>query len=244
MIRSFRTTKSEAKSTMNMSEQENKVQAIKLGHFNVYMIQTNRGYIIVDTGMPNSNEKLDENFQKLGVDPKTIHLIILTHGHLDHVGSTAYVQQISGAKVLCHRSIAQDLAEGRIEPAIPQNFLGRFLNFMTSLSGSKIEAVIPDIAVDDEFDLHEFGVSGKVVHTPGHSPSSVSIVLDTGEALVGDLIREEKPGQLGFGMFYQDRDAILENLIKVISFNPRIVYLSHSDAIDYQKLNDFIKTNQ
>ena len=97
--------------------------------------------------------------------------------------------------------------------------------------------------VDDEFDLNDFGVSGKVIHTPGHSPRSISILLDTGEALVGDLIREVKPGQLGFGMFHEDRDVALESLKKVAAFDPRLVYLSHSDAVDAQKLNDFIKTN-
>ena len=106
--------------TMNDATNQNKVQTIKLGHFNIYLIQTEQGYILVDTGMPNMNQKLDEAFQKRGVDPKIIHLIILTHGHLDHVGSTAYVQKTTGAKVLCHRSFAKDLAAGKIESAIPQ----------------------------------------------------------------------------------------------------------------------------
>ena len=82
---------------------ENKVKPVNIGHLNIYFIDTDRGQIIVDTGMPNSNRKLDAAFKEYDVDPKSVQLIILTHGHLDHVGSTAYVKQITGGKVMCHR---------------------------------------------------------------------------------------------------------------------------------------------
>lgn len=226
---------------MENSEKENIVQPVNLGHVNIYLISTEKGYILVDTGMPDKQKEFEKLFQKLGIDLKNIQLIILTHGHLDHVGSTAFVKRITGAKVLCHRSYSMNLAKGKIEPAVPQNILGKILNFMTGLSGSKIEAIAPDFEVDDEFNLSEFGVSGKVIHTPGHSKSSISIALDSGEILVGDLIREEKPGVLGYGMFFEDKDTVLESLKNLAAFDPRVIYLSHSTTIDRQALNDFIE---
>lgn len=225
-------------------EKDSKVHPINLGHYNIYLIQTDNGYILVDTGMPNMNMKLDDAFQKYEVDPKRIQLIILTHGHMDHVGSTAYVKKITGGKVLCHKSISDKLADGKIEEALPQNFKGRVLNILTGFMGPKIDAVNPDIVIDDEYDLSEFGISGKVIHTPGHSQSSISIVLDNGEALVGDLIREEKPGVIGLGMFYEDKEIALESLRKIAGFDPRTIYLSHSDPIDNRELNDFIAAHQ
>ena len=229
---------------MSNLELNAKVKPISFGLVNIYFIETDRGYILVDTGMPNSNKKLDAAFEEFGVDPKSVQLIILTHGHIDHVGSTAYVQQITGAQVLCHRSYAKDLAEGKIETAVPRKLLGRFLEFMTGFLGSKIEAVNPDIVIDGEFDLAEFGVFGKVIHTPGHSPSSISIVLDNGEVLVGDLIREGKPGVVGLGMFYEDGQTAFESVRKIASMGPSILYLSHSATIDNQMLNNFIANYQ
>jgi len=38
-----------------------------------------------------------------------------------------------------------------------------------------------------DYSLHEFGIPGSIIHTPGHSPGSVSVLLETGEAFVGDL---------------------------------------------------------
>jgi len=120
------------------AENDNHVQPIGIGHVNIYLIKTDIGYILVDTGMPNSNKKLDATFKEFSTDPRSVQLIILTHGHLDHVGSTAYAQQITGAKVMCQRSFAKALSAGKIEPAHPQNFIGRVLQLMTGILGSAV----------------------------------------------------------------------------------------------------------
>lgn len=229
---------------MKNSDFENRVYPIKLGHVNIYLVKTENGYILIDAGMPNKDGQLNEVFQQHGVDPKSVKLIILTHGHLDHVGSAAYVHEITGGKILCHRSYATDLRNGKFEPAIAQNFSGRILNFLSGLLGSKIGRIKADIIVDEEFDINKFGLSGKVIHTPGHSASSLSILLDNGEALIGDLIREESPGEVGLGLFYEDKNTVLESLKKVAAYNPRIIYLSHGTSIDNRVLKDFIETHQ
>jgi hydroxyacylglutathione hydrolase len=54
----------------------------------------------------------------------------------------------------------------------------------------------PDVVVDDVFSLRGFGLAGRVVHTPGHTAGSISVVLDNGDAVVGDLCQNG----WGFGM--------------------------------------------
>jgi len=225
-------------------EGENKVQPVKFGHSNIYLIKTESGYILVDAGMPNMEKKLDEVFEKAGVDPKSVQLIIATHGHLDHIGSIAYAQKVTGGEILCHQSISDHLVNGEAESAVPQNFFGRLLNLLTGLTGSKFEGTKPDILIEDEFDLNEYGISGKIIHTPGHSPSSVSIMLDNGEALIGDLVREEGSGKIGLGMFYEDKKVLLESLEKVAAFESRTIYLSHGTHIDNGTLRDVIEANK
>jgi glyoxylase-like metal-dependent hydrolase (beta-lactamase superfamily II) len=56
------------------------------------------------------------------------------------------------------------------------------------------------------------GPTGRIVHTPGHSGGSLSILLDSGEALVGDIIRDEGSGSIGPGMSYEDRGLLLASL--------------------------------
>jgi glyoxylase-like metal-dependent hydrolase (beta-lactamase superfamily II) len=223
---------------------ENKVQPVKFGHSNIYLIETESGYILVDAGMPNKEKDLDDVFVNSGIDPQSVQLIVATHGHLDHVGSIAHAQKVTGGKILCHRSFSDDLAHGKTERAVARNLLGHVLNFLTSLSGSKFAGTEPDILMDDEFDLHEYGIAGKIIHTPGHSPSSISIILDNGEALVGDMVRHEGSGEIGIGMFYEDKSILLESLEKVAVFEPRIIYLSHGTYIDNTMLRNAIETNK
>jgi glyoxylase-like metal-dependent hydrolase (beta-lactamase superfamily II) len=223
---------------------DSKVQPVSLGHVNAYLIEAASGHILVDTGMPKSEHKLDGAFKHTGVPPRSVQLIIATHGHLDHIGSIAHAQRTTGAKVLCHRSLSDRLANGEIEPAIPQNLKGRILNFMTGLARFKYEGIEPDILIEEEFDLAEYGIAGRIIHTPGHSSSSVSIMLDNGEALIGDMVRQEGSDQIGLGMFYENRKTLLESLERVAAFEPRIIYLSHGDRIDNGALRDCIEANR
>jgi hydroxyacylglutathione hydrolase len=241
MIKSF--SNSEIAFEPNADE-NSVVQPVTFGHANVFFIRTRDGHILVDAGMPGDTEKLDEVFATAGVDPSTIGLIVVTHGHMDHMGLTAYAKEITGAKVLCHQSLSGKLASGEIEDSVAQNMMGRFINFMAGIQevtgGGDIEGVQADILVDDSFDLSEYGLSGKVVHTPGHSQGSLSIVLDNGEALIGDMVRDEGDGEIGPGMFYEDKEALVASLEEVVLFDSRTIYLSHGNTIDNTELRNAV----
>jgi glyoxylase-like metal-dependent hydrolase (beta-lactamase superfamily II) len=223
---------------------DSRVHPVSLGHANIYLIEAYSGYILVDAGMPRMDAELDGAMMEAGVDPRSVQLIIITHGHLDHIGSIAHAQRATGGKVLCHRSFADRLAKGEVEPAVPQNLKGRIMNLMTALARFDYEGLEPDMIMDEEFDLGGFGLPGKVLHTPGHSPSSVSVILDSGEALVGDMVRDEGSGKIGLGMFYEDKEALIESLDRVAAHEPRIIYLSHGTQIDSSSLREVIAANR
>ena len=222
----------------------NAVQTVSGEGANIYLIETNDGYILVDTGMPFLAKQLDGVLEDAGVDPQSVQLIVLTHGHLDHLGSVAYAQQITGAKVLCHRSLADRLVNSKAEPAVAhtKNLGKRLMNGLSRLL--KYQGLEPDIQIDDEYDLSEYGIAGKIIHTPGHSASSVSIVLDNGEALIGDMVRDEGVGEIGLGAFYEDKQLLLESLEQVVDLAPERIYLSHGSTIDNATLKSVIETNQ
>lgn len=220
------------------------VQPVRFGHSNIYLIQTETGRILVDAGMPGAPDKLQEVFAVTGVDPASVRLIVATHGHLDHIGMLAQAQRLTGASIAAHPSVAQLLRTGQVEEATPQSALGHFMNGMTAVlmlvSGAEVEPVEPDILVEDTLDLAAFGLAGRVVHTPGHSGGSLSILLDDGEALLGDMIRDEGSGTIGPGMFYDDKDELLASLETIAEAAPRVIYLSHGDRIGLEELTSTI----
>ena len=75
----------------------------------------------------------------------------------------------------------------------------------------KIPAATVDVVVpDDGLSLEPCGVRGQVLHTPGHTPGSVSIVLDSGDAIVGDLAMNRIPLLLypGLPIFAEDMTQV------------------------------------
>jgi glyoxylase-like metal-dependent hydrolase (beta-lactamase superfamily II) len=63
-----------------------------------------------------------------------------------------------------------------------------------ALFAKQIEATLdyepcsPDLLIEDGLDLSDFGFAARLLHTPGHSRGSISVIVDNEMALVGDLM--------------------------------------------------------
>lgn len=204
-----------------------RVITVNMGHFNIYFVRTADGYLLVDTGMP-GEASLQEAFVVAGVSPDEVKLIVLTHGHTDHIGAVAYAKEITGAELLCHEYTAEYVRQGKSVPAIAHDLRGRFFNL---ISPTTYPAAEPDIVMQEEFDLQAYGIDGKIVHTPGHSQGSVAIVLDNGEMLLGDLVRGTEP-EIHLGSYYEDKDVLIQSLEKLAAYDADKIYLSHGASID------------
>ena len=70
------------------------------GFVSVWLLTTPDGNILFDTAQEPYVDFVIDNIRKVGVDPKSIRYIILSHGHIDHFGGAARIQESSGARVL------------------------------------------------------------------------------------------------------------------------------------------------
>jgi metallo-beta-lactamase class B len=65
-----------------------------------YVIQTSAGLLMIDSLSPGDTQtKLLPGFQKLGLDPSMVKIIVVGHGHADHFGGTPYFQENFGSKI-------------------------------------------------------------------------------------------------------------------------------------------------
>jgi glyoxylase-like metal-dependent hydrolase (beta-lactamase superfamily II) len=102
-----------------------------------------------------------------------------------------------------------------------------------------LSGITPDYIVNEEYDLSIFGVDGKVIHTPGHTHGSLSVIIDD-EAIIGDIVTSfpfTKPSIFSIG---NDRNEMVYSLEKIKDYGINRFYLSHGKMIDRVIVNDLI----
>ncbi len=204
-----------------------KITRVLAGRSNVYLISKGDKNVLVDTSPANRWKKLDRHLRHSGLDH--LDALVLTHTHFDHAGNAARLQEKYKAPVIVHRSEGAFLARG--EGIIPKgtNFLGRLLiegigkNLAPRLECPPCR---PDILVDEDLSLADFGFSACIVHTPGHSPGSQSVVVDDEIALVGDAMFGILPWSV-FPPFAADAGQMVESWGKLLATNCRLFLPSH-----------------
>ena len=167
---------------------------------NCYLLEGDKGFVIVDTGFPFQRRALQEALKDAGCQVGQLSLVILTHGDIDHSGNAAYLRTTYGAPIAMHPGdTAMCLTDGETRERnteLPDDFPKvLFLWFIRDLLlyfGRKIlrriefEPFRPDVLLEDGQDLGPFGVNAIAYHTPGHSKGSVSILTPGGDLYCGD----------------------------------------------------------
>jgi hydroxyacylglutathione hydrolase len=190
-----------------------KITSFTLGISNLFLVE-DKGLVLVDTGTNAGKERYEELFSAAGIKPKDINLIVISHGHLDHFAHVYELKELTGAPVLCHNKAINSLRTGINQKVIPRNELGqKVLEMISGNKPIKYQVVEPDIIVESTLDLKSYGVAGKIIHTPGHSECSITVLLDSGEAIVGDmLVASPFTGEACVAYFADDEKALFDNI--------------------------------
>ena len=196
---------------------------------NSFIIQ-GQSAILIDTGLPGYEERILSRMEDKGIKWSDVSLIIITHCHHDHFGSAATLREKTGAPLAVHRADVEPLKTG-INPVLhPIGVKGTLMEGLSHLIKMPVtKPVEADILIEGEMDLGKYGIAGRIIPTPGHTQGSISVFLEGGCVLVGDLIfggifRKKAPD---FPYFGYDKKEILDSIKKVLDLNPKIVYAGH-----------------
>jgi len=165
------------------------ITQILSGRSNVFLLTNGEKNILIDTSPKYKWKKLEKRLKLLEVD--LIDYLILTHTHYDHAENAKKIRDKYGAKVIVHSDEASYLASG--ENIVPggTNVITKFIIRLLAkqfLSAARYEPCQYDYLVDSTFDLKNFGFNAYILHTPGHTIGSMSIIIDDNIAIVGDAM--------------------------------------------------------
>lgn len=132
-----------------------------------YLIVTNKGNILINTGLADSLPMIKNNIKKLGFKYSDIKIVLLTQAHYDHLGAMAAIKKETGAKLYVDQADADVLKSG----GKSDYEMGKY--------GVTFEPIIPDYVLKNK-DLVTLGDTKlMMLHHPGHTKGSCSYLFET-----------------------------------------------------------------
>ncbi|MFZ2755717.1 MAG: MBL fold metallo-hydrolase [Atopobiaceae bacterium] len=159
---------------MGNGEMACEVSELRCGQTRCYLVNRT---LLVDTGWSGTLHELFRALKRGGVQLKDVRCLIVTHYHPDHMG---IAQELADLGV---RLVVLDVQEGFLHSSDYIFAKDPQTSFEPIVDANVL--VVP--CSESRVFLGGLGIAGEVLHTPGHSDDSVSVVLDGGTAIVGDL---------------------------------------------------------
>ena len=152
---------------------------LSYGRTNTFLVRGNGTYLLVDTDYAGTLPAFFRAAKRLGVRVKDISCMLATHYHPDHCGLVGELQALGVTLLLLESQVGASSYAARV----------------FERDGLSFTPVDEDAATIVTFGesrrcLARLGIAGEVLATPSHSPDSVSVALDDGCCLVGDLVPE------------------------------------------------------
>nr|DAZ25462.1 MAG TPA: hypothetical protein [Caudoviricetes sp.] len=189
------------------------ITRLKYGNTNTYFIHGVNGGLLIDTDYAGTMQAFYKALKKSGISITDITYILATHYHPDHIGLFSELQKM-GIKLLLidtqydYVHFSDDIFKRekhlQFEPIDEKN------------------AVIITCESSRKF-LSNMGIDGEFIQTESHSKDSISLILDNGECIVGDLEPIE------YLDAYDENIALQSDWNQIMRYNPKVIYYAHAN---------------
>ena len=219
------------------------IKAITQKHLiavNCYLMKTETGYFLIDTGIAKRRGQLERELQEAGCQPGDLKLIIITHGHLDHAGNTAHLREKYAVKIAMHKGDYSMVESGDMFVDARGGVMIGLVGFLMKVLGlSDYEKFTPDIFLEDSQDLSSYGLDATIIHTPGHSKGSIGILTTGGDLFCGDLlVNMDKPAK---NTLIDDPVEYVASVERLRTLEIKTVYPGHGKPF---RMEQFIENKQ
>jgi glyoxylase-like metal-dependent hydrolase (beta-lactamase superfamily II) len=219
---------------------------------NYYLLKCHDGFLLVDAGWVGRYGKFKKALDRLGIGIDSIKYILLTHHHHDHAALIQNIRSDTNCRVIVHKEEVDYLRRGLTFTDNTRQFNAwlKLLDKVTSpfirLSYMPVILNGNDIIIsDDDYDLYGLtGIRARVIHTPGHSKGSLSLLLESGTCFVGDVAMNTLKifGQRQRPVEAEDYNVVYQSWQKLIHYGAKTIYPSHGSSFVVDELVRTLKT--
>jgi glyoxylase-like metal-dependent hydrolase (beta-lactamase superfamily II) len=217
---------------MALEEIVSGVYGIGMGYVNAFFIVGEDGLTLVDSGLAKKKDTILGAVAGAGRQPADLRHILITHHHIDHIGSLAALKEATGAKCYVHPADSPIVRGDEPQPGPnPGSLLGKLAGPLISRMSPPAPPADVDVEVEDGEELPLAG-GIKAVHTPGHTPGHLSFLLPSKNVLfVGDAAANMLRLGLPIGMFTADREQAKESIGKLAALEFDVACFGHGRVL-------------
>lgn len=202
------------------------VKRISCGSVNCFLIQDGDDAVLVDTGTLQFRDKVEKECGDVNLS-----LIVLTHGHVDHVQNALYLSKKYHVPIGIHKLDYSLTKDNFLEPLQAHTFFGKILLWFTkeTMKREKIEPFQCNVFLKDGMDLSEYGVDAKIVRLSGHTRGSIGLKVGNRDFIVGDALMNM--GRPSVARIYGDYDKMKQSTQIISQSGDRIIHFGHGKSI-------------
>ena len=214
---------------------------------NNYLISTEIGHILIDTGYEGGFKHFINKLNHLHISPQEIRYVFLTHAHDDHAGFLNEVLAVTDAKVILHPKAIDRLKIGQnsFEGGCSSRLAYLFCKIL-ALCGKgehKFPAIrdefLPRLITTDSEEFRALKLPFKVLETPGHTADHISLLI--GDTLFcGDAAMNNFPSIKRVTIWIENLQQFKQSWQTIIATAPQTIYPAHGKPFLVSDLEKYL----
>ena len=212
-------------------------------YVNWYVLEDGGRLTVIDAGLPGHWEQLPSLLTSIGRTVEDIVVVLLTHGHPDHLGCAEPIRQATNARILIHAGDAAGARRGGVNPPFTPGVarlwlrpaFARYVMSISRAGGGHIPPIteLATVANGERLDVPGYP---RIIHAPGHTPGECVVYVEerdvvfTGDAIVTLDPTTGKVGPAVLGApFTEDRARAFASLKQIQATGAGMLLPGHGE---------------